>query len=107
MITTKNKSPYNNKFCITTISGRAEQLVRSLEKCPLEFTLQTLVSFDKYNSPEAIGGGDAKRWVRQFCGFEKGKRAMKPIIEVLDDGQLVEDRTTLIKLMEGMTRSLK
>ena len=27
---------------------------------------------------------------------------MEPIIEVLDDGQLVEDSTTLNKLMRGM-----
>jgi len=99
MITTRNKQPYDGG--INTIKDRAAHLVQALEKCPLKFTVEALTIFDKFNSPGAKSPS-AKRWIRQFCGFEDGSKAMEPIIEVLNDRRLVEDKETLKGLMMDM-----
>ncbi len=101
MITTRNKRQYDGGT--QNIKDRAAHLVQALEKCPLEFTLKTLAVFDERNSP-GTKSRSAKRWIREFCGFESkdSGKDMKPIIEVLNDGRVVEDRTTLIELMKDM-----
>ena len=101
MITTKNKRQHDGG--IDTIKDRAAHLVQALENCPLEFTVETLAIFDKCNSP-GTKSRSARRWIRQFSGFESraARKGMEPIIEVLNDGQLVDDRATLIELMKDM-----
>lgn len=86
-----------------TIKDRAAFLVQALEGCPLEFTLETLSEFDKWNSPKSKNRS-AKRWVRQFCGFESevSSKAMKPIIEVVEDGRRVTNRSELDSIMKDM-----
>ena len=79
MITTKNITPY--KEYIRYKKDRAAHLVQAMEKCPLEDTLVALTIFDKWNSQSAKSPS-AKRWIRQFCGFES--------------------KSELIVLMEGM-----
>jgi len=101
MITTRNKRPHGGG--IRTIKDRAAHLVQALEHCPLESTLESLAVFDKYNSP-GTKSRSARRWIREFCGFESAAahKAMEPIIEVLDDDQLVRNRATLNELMKDM-----
>lgn len=101
MITTKNKRPHDGG--LGTIKGRAAHLVQGLENCPLEFTVEALTIFDKYNSPDTKSRS-ARRWIREFCGFESkaAHKDMEPIIEVLNDGNLINDRDTLIELMKDM-----
>jgi hypothetical protein len=101
VITTRNKQPHHGG--IGTIKDRAAHLVQALENCPLEFTLETLAAFDKYNSP-GTKSRSAKRWIREFCGFESeaSHKKMEPIIEVVHDGRVVSDRETLVELMKGM-----
>jgi len=101
MITTKNKRQHDGG--ISTIKDRAAHLVQALEKCPLEFIVKTLATFDEVNSP-GTKSPSANRWIREFCGFESSdsNKDMEPIIEVLNDGRLVNDRATLIELMEVM-----
>jgi len=101
MITTKNKRQHDGG--IGTIKDRAAHLVQALEKCPLEFIVKTLATFDKCNSP-GTKSRSARRWIREFSGFESkaAHKDMEPIIEVLNDGRLVDDRATLIELMKDM-----
>lgn len=101
MITTRNKRQYDGGIC--TIKDRAAHLVQALEKCPLEFTVKTLATFDNVNSPETKSRS-ARRWIRQFSGFESkdANKDMEPIIDVLIDGRPVDDRATLIELMKDM-----
>jgi len=99
MITTRNRQQNDGE--IHFIKDRAAHLVQALEKCPLEFTVEALAIFDKFNSRGA-NSPSAKRWIRQFCGFEGGSKAMEPIIEVLNDRRLVEDKETLKGLMMDM-----
>lgn len=101
MITTKNKRPHDGG--IDTIKGRAAHLVQALENCPLEFTVEALAILDKYNSPRTQSRS-ARRWIREFCGFESeaAHKDMEPIIEVLNNGNPVNDRDSLIELMKDM-----
>jgi hypothetical protein len=101
MITTRNLHPHDGG--IQSIKDRAAHLVQALESCPLEFTLETLAVFDKCNSPDTTGRS-ARRWIREFCGLEskESNKKMESIIEVLDDGQVVTDRTKLKELMRDM-----
>lgn len=101
MITTKNKQPHSGG--IDFINDRAAHLVQALAGCPLEFTVEALAIFDKFNSPGAKSP-NAKRWIWQFCGFEGGSKAMEPIIDVFNDEQLVEDKETLKGLMKEMKK---
>ena len=98
MITTRNKHQYDGGIC--TIKDRAAHLVQALANCPLEFTVKTLATFDKVNSPET-NRRSARRWIRQFSGFESedANKDMEPIIEILIDQRPVDDRATLIELM--------
>ncbi len=101
MITTRNKRAYG--VAIKTITDRAAHLVQALEKCPLEFTVEALARFDKYNSP-GTRHRSARRWIRQFAGFESdaAQKGMEPIIEILNDGRPVTERGVLIELMKDM-----
>ena len=99
MITTKNRRQHDGG--IVTIKDRAAHLVQALEKCPLEFTVKALAVFDKCNSP-GTKSPSARRWIRQFGGFENGSKHMEPIIEVLNDGRLVDDKQMLKELMKDM-----
>lgn len=101
MITTKNKRQHDGG--IDTIKDRAAHLVQALENCPLEFTVETLAIFDKFNS-QGTKSRSARRWIRQFSGFESkaAHKDMEPIIEVLNDGQVVDDKEMLKELMKDM-----
>ena len=101
MITTINKRPHDGG--IRTIRDRAAHLVQALENCPLEFTVETLAIFDKCNSP-GTKSCSARRWIREFSGFESeaAHKDMEPIIEVLNDGRLVDDKKMLKELMKDM-----
>ena len=101
MITTKNKRQHDGG--IVTIKDRAAHLVQALENCPLEFTVKTLATFDRVNSPRT-NSRSARRWIRQFSGFESesAHKDMEPIIEVLNDGRLVDDKKMLKELMKDM-----
>ena len=101
MITTRNKRRHEGG--ITAIKDRAAHLVQALENCPLEFTVETLAIFDKCNSP-GTKSRSARRWIREFSGFESkaAHKNMEPIIEVLNDGRLINDRATLIEIMKDM-----
>ena len=101
MITTKNIAPYAGG--VKHIKDRAAHLVQGMENCPLEDTLIALAQFDKWNSGGAKSPS-AKRWIKRFCGFEShdSGKEMTAIIQVLNDGQLVDSKRELIALMEGM-----
>lgn len=106
MITTKNMRPHEGG--IHSIEDRAAHLVQALENCPLEFTCEALAVFDKYNSPGSKSPS-ARRWIRKFCGFEskKSHKEMEPIIEVVNDGRVIDDRAKLIELMKDMSNIAK
>jgi len=101
MITTRNKRPHDGG--VETIKDRAAHLVQALENCPLEFLLETLSAFDKYNS-SGTKSRSAKRWIKEFCGFESeaSHKNVEPIIEVVKDGQVVSDRERLIEVLKDM-----
>jgi len=101
MITTKTLQPCDGEM--QTIKGRAAFLVQAFEGCPLELTLETLSKFDKWNSP-STKSRSAKRWIRQFCGFESevSSKVMNPTIEVVQDGRQVTDCTEQNRIMKEM-----
>lgn len=98
MITTRNMKQHHGG--IANYTDRAAHLVQALENCPLEFIVATLAIFDNCNSKGAKSPS-AKRWIRQFAGFDASKK-MEPIIEVLNNGQAVDDKETLKELMKHM-----
>jgi len=81
------------------INFKAASIVKAMEGCPMKDIVAALRSMDHTNSPGSTP--NPPRWITQFAGLESeaSGKAMKPWIQIVNDGQIIRDKRLFRELM--------
>ncbi|MEJ2273602.1 MAG: hypothetical protein P8Y01_03400 [Woeseiaceae bacterium] len=81
------------------INFKAANIVKAMEGCPMRDIVAALRSMDQTNSPASTP--NPSRWITQFAGLESeaAGKAMEPWIQIVNDGQIVQDKRLFRELL--------